>query len=353
MLAYALRRLLWLPPTLIGITLLLFGAVHAAPGDPAIVMAGYESSGELVQGPDLQAGAEKFRRRHLLDQPLWRQYLHFLGPFNMAADGHPWFGGSGADAWHGLLALDLGDEMHRPGIGVAGEIGRRLKVTVPLALASVLLSYLIAIPLGIWSSLRQGTARDGVLAVMLFGLHSVPAFWAGLVLAMVFGAAGLGWLPAYGLHSPDAAQLPPIERAWDTLLHCVLPVATLTYGSLAYLSRQMRAGLLEVSEQDFLRAALAKGLTRRQAVLRHGVPNALLPVLTLFAAVLPVLVGGSIVVETIFDLPGMGRYAYEGLHARDYNVVLATATFSALMTWLGLYLSDLSYALADPRIRPG
>ena len=353
MLAYALRRLLWLPPTLIGITLLLFVAVHAAPGDPATVMASADSSGELVQGPDFQAGVEKFRRRHLLDRPLWRQYLHFLGPFSMAPDGHRWFGGSGEDPWHGLLALDLGDEMHRPGVGVAGEIGRRLRITVPLALGAIVLSYLIAIPLGVWSSLRQGTASDGALAVVLFGLHSVPGFWAGLVLLMVFGAAGLNWLPSLGLHSSDAALLPPLERAWDTLLHCVLPVVTLTYGSLAYLSRQMRAGLLEVAGQDFMRAALAKGLTRREAMLRHGLPNALLPVLTLFASVLPVLVGGSIVVETIFDLPGMGRYAYEGLHARDYNVVLATATFSALMTWLGLYLSDLSYALADPRIRQG
>ena len=353
MLAYALRRLLWLPPTLIGITLLLFAAVHAAPGDPAIVMAGFEGSGEMVPRPDLQAAAEKFRRRHLLDQSLARQYLHFVGPFSMAPDGHRWFGGSGADPWHGVLALDLGDEMHRPGVGVAAEIGRRLKVTVPLALSAILLSYLIAIPLGIWSSLRHGTARDGALAVLLFGLHSVPSFWAGLVLAMVFGAAGLGWLPAYGLHSPGAGELAPLARAWDTLLHCVLPVVTLTYGSLAYLSRQMRAGLLEVAGLDYMRAALAKGLTPRQAMLRHGVPNALLPVLTLFASVLPVLVGGSIVVETIFDLPGMGRYAYEGLQARDYNIVLATATFSALMTWLGLYLSDLSYALADPRIRQG
>jgi peptide/nickel transport system permease protein len=314
-------------------------------------MAGVEAPGEVLVGADTPRSVELFRRRHLLDQPLWRQYLHFLGPFSMAEDGHAWFGGSGADPWHGLLALDLGSEMHRPGVSVVGEIGRRLKVTVPLALAAVLLSYLIAIPIGIWSSLRQGTRREGAVALLLFGLHSIPAFWAGLMLVLVFGAAGLGWLPSLGLRSPDAADLPPLEQALDLARHCVLPVVTLTYGSLAYLSRQMRAGLLEVAQQDYMRAALAKGLSRRQAVLRHGLPNALLPVLTLFASVLPVLVGGSIVVETIFDLPGMGRYAYEGLRARDYDVVLATATFSALMTLLGLLLSDLSYALADPRIR--
>jgi len=350
-LAFALRRFAWMVPTLVGITLVLFVAVHAVPGDPATVMAGVEAPGELAGRVDLQASAERFRRQHLLDQPLWRQYLHFLGPFSMAEDGHPWFGGSGAERWHGLLALDLGSEMHRPGVGVVGEIARRLRVTVPLALAAVLLSYLVAIPLGIWSSLRHGTAREGLVALVLFGLHSVPAFWAGLMLVLVFGAAGLGWLPSLGLHAPDAAELGPLARLLDTAAHCVLPLVTLTYGSLAYLSRQLRAGLLEVAQADFVRAALAKGLSRRQAVLRHALPNALLPVLTLFASVLPVLVGGSIVVETIFDLPGMGRYAYEGLQARDYNIVMATATFSALMTLLGLFLSDLSYALADPRIR--
>ncbi len=353
MLSYALRRLAWLLPTLLGITLLVFLALRAAPGDPATVMAGAEVAGELTQGPDLQASAARFRRLHMLDQPMWRQYLHYLGPFSLAGDGHPWFGGGGERPWHGLFALDLGDEMHRPGVSVVGEIGRRLSITLPLTLCAVLLSYLIAIPLGIWSALRRGSAADGSVAILLFGLHSVPTFWAGLMLALLFGAAGLDWLPAIGLSSQDAADFGPLARAWDVALHCVLPVATLTYGGLAYLSRQMRAGLLEVEHEGWMRAARARGLTQRQAVLRHGVPNALLPVLTLFASVLPVLVGGSIVVETIFDIPGMGRYAYEGLQARDYNVVMATTTFSALMTMLGLLLSDLSYALFDPRIRHG
>jgi peptide/nickel transport system permease protein len=352
-LGYALRRLAWMPPTLIGITLLVFLAVRAAPGDPATIMAGSDVPGEMLQGPAFQQSVARFRERHLLDAPLWRQYLHFLGPFHMGPEGHALFGGSGADPWHGLLVLDLGSELHRPSVGVMGEIGRRLRVTVPLALVSVLLSYAIAIPLGIWSSLRRGTRRDGALAIALFGLHSLPTFWAGLMLILLFGAAGLDWLPSLGLHSKDASQLGTLARVWDLALHCVLPVATLTFGSLAYLSRQMRAGLLEVLPSEYVRAARAKGLSERRALLRHALPNALLPVLTLSASVLPAMVGGSIVVETIFDLPGMGRYAYEGFSARDYNVVMATATVSAVMTLLGLFLADLSYAWADPRIRHG
>lgn len=351
MLGYTLRRLLWMVPSLIGITLLLFLAVHAAPGDPATVMAGAGEPGEVSLGPDFQASVDAFRRRHLLDQPLWRQYLHFVGPFDMSPRGHAWFGGNGEHPWRGVLALDLGSEMQRPGVGVLAEIGRRLRVTVPLALVSVLLGFALAIPLGVWSSRRQGRAADGALTCLLFGLHAVPTFWAGLVLVLVFGASGLGWLPGLGLESRDAAELGGLGRAWDLVRHAILPVVTLTYGSLAYVSRQMRAGLLEVGHADWMRAARARGLSEGQALRRHALPNALLPILTLFAAVLPALVGGSIVVETVFDLPGMGRYAYEGLLARDYNVVLATATVSSVMTLVGLFASDLSIALLDPRIR--
>jgi peptide/nickel transport system permease protein len=353
LLGYLVRRLLWMVPTLVGITMVIFVAIHLAPGDPATVLAGSAGAGEVTGAADYEARLAKFRERHLLDQPLWRQYLHYLGPFSLARDGHRWFGGSGERRWHGLLALDLGSEMHRPGVSVVGELWRRLGVTVPLSLAAVVLSYLVALPLGIWSATHRGSATDAALTTGVFLLYSIPAFWAGLMLVLAFGSGGLGWLPVIGLHDKDAAALGPFAYAWDTFLHVLLPIVTLTYGGLAYLSRQMRAGMIEVLGADFIRTARAKGLPERRVVLRHALRNSLIPVLTLFASILPVLIAGSIVVETIFDIPGMGKYAYEGLLRRDFNVVMATTTFSALLTLVGVLLSDISYALVDPRIRYG
>jgi peptide/nickel transport system permease protein len=136
----------------------------------------------------------------------------------------------------------------------------------------------------------------------------------------------------------------------DLLLHCILPVATLTYGGLAYLSRQMRVGMLETVRQDFIRTARAKGLSEKVVIFRHALRNSLIPVITVFATILPVLIGGSVIVETVFNIPGMGLYAFQGLMTRDYNIVMATATMASLMTLLGFLLSDVLYAVVDPRI---
>jgi peptide/nickel transport system permease protein len=348
---YCLRRLAWMIPTMIGITLVVFVAVHAAPGDPALIRFGTGES--TASSEDLAAERARFRAEYLLDRPLAVQYLHFLGPFDLGANGHPWFGGDGSDPWHGVLALDFGNEFQRSGMPVLEEIGRRLAVTIPLSLAAIVLSYAIALPLGVLSAVRRRSALDRATSVGIFALHSIPTFWAGLVLILLFGASGLGWLPVIGLHDKDADSLPPIEYALDTLVHCILPVATLTYGGLAYLSRQMRAGMIDVIGQDYVRTARAKGLPERTVIWKHAMRNALIPVTTLFATVLPALIGGSVIVETVFGLPGMGSYAYEGLLARDHNVIMATTTLSAAMTLLGILLSDILYALLDPRIRHG
>lgn len=336
---------------MIGITLVVFLAVHAAPGDPALIRFGAAES--TASSADLAAERARFRAEHLLDRPLVVQYLHFLGPFDLSPSGHDWFGGDGTDPWHGVLALDFGDEYQRGGVPVLEEIGRRLRVTVPLSLAAILLSYAIALPLGVLSAVRRRSALDRVASVGLFALYSVPTFWAGLVLILVFGASGLGWLPGIGLHDKDADSMSPLAYALDVVLHSILPVATLAYGGLAYLSRQMRAGMIDVIGQDYVRTARAKGLPERVVVWKHAMRNALIPVTTLFASVLPALIGGSVIVETVFGLPGMGSYAYEGLLARDHNVILATTTLSAAMTLLGILCSDVLYALLDPRIRHG
>lgn len=314
---------------------------------------------------------------------------------------------SGKKPWGGLLTFDLGNEMQRK-TPVADEIVRRLKVTVPLSLVSVFLIYLISLPLGIFSVQQQGTKMDAFTTIVLFVLYSIPTFWAGLMLILLFGVTGpewflaatisggiavtlvlfgsfslrgkpllgtvtarvaalalgavvlflaytkfFGWtsLPVIGLTDKDHEQFSRGAQVWDVLKHCVLPVVTLTYGGFAYLSRQMRAGMLEVIRQDFIRTARAKGLSEQVVVYKHALRNALIPVVTIFASILPILIGGSIIVESVFDIPGMGKYAFEGLLRRDFYVIMATTLFVGIMTQIGILLSDITYSIVDPRIR--
>ena len=350
MLAYVFRRLVLMVPTLFGIAALCFGLIHLAPGDPALVKAGAAGS-ESAAAQDTSRLIERFRSEHLLDRSLPVQFAHYLGPFDLSARGHRWFGGDGSHPWNGLLVGDLGREYLRPSVDVAGELRRRLGVTLPLAAVSLLLAYLLAIPIGILGALRRGGPFDLASTALVFALYALPVFWVGVLLQMGFGATGLGWLPILGLHGPDAAQLSPLGRALDTARHGVLPVVCLTYGGLAYLSRQMRVGVLDAIGADYVRAARARGLPARLVVRRHVLRNSLLPVITLIGHVLPALVGGSILVETVFDLPGMGRYAYEALMNREYDAVMGTVLVSAVMTLIGLLISDVLYAVVDPRVR--
>ncbi|MBL8859423.1 MAG: ABC transporter permease [Planctomycetes bacterium] len=348
--SFVIRRVLWMVPTLLGITLVVFLAMHAVPGDPGDVVLGSDA-GSQPGGVDIDAAAERIRKENLLDAPLALQYLHFLGPFDLSPGGHEWFGGSGAQPWHGILALDFGREFQRADVRVGAEILRRAAVTAPLALAAILLTYLIAIPLGVWSAARAGTRRERLVGLLLFLLDAVPVFWLGLLLVLAFGATGLGWLPVIGLHDKDARELGALARIVDTLRHALLPVLTLTLGSLAFLSRQVRGGVVAALREDFVRTARAKGVREREVLTRHALRNALLPVITLVGAIFPALVTGSIIVETIFDIEGLGRYAYEGLLARDTNIVLGTTVVSALFTMVGVLVSDILYAVCDPRIR--
>lgn len=354
MLNYLIRRLLWMIPTMFGITFLCFLVIRMAPGDPATIkFSGAAATGEGMgqeQGntEDVEA---KFRRQHLLDEPFVKQYFHYMGPFDLSDKGHAWFGGTGESPWGGLLVGDLKVEYHRNNVEIRDELFRRLKVTVPFSLASVLLSYLIALPLGIFSVVKQGTKRDAAATVVVFLLYALPTFWVGMMLQLIFGANFLDWLPVIGLHDKEAESMGRGAYLWDLAKHVILPLVVLTYGTFAYLSRQMRAGMIETIRQDYIRTARAKGLSERVVVLKHALRNSLIPVITLFATILPTLIGGSVIVESIFEIPGMGRYAFEGLLQRDYNIVMATLTFSSLLTLLGILLSDLLYAAVDPRIQ--
>jgi peptide/nickel transport system permease protein len=318
-------------PTLFGITVLLFVVLRLAPGDPAAVAtAGSLTSDVSSSGnTDMQSAEEKFRERYHLNEPIHIQYWFWITDF---------------------VQLDFGNEYGRPHVEILGELGRKLQVTVPLALIATLLAYLIALPLGVFSAVRRGSLTDKLVTLGLFLLYSLPTFWAGLMLVLSFGATGLDWFPVLGLHDQDADQMATWPYIWDTIWHGVLPVATMTYGGVAYLSRQMRVGMLETIQQDYIRTATAKGLDRRTVIFKHAMRNSMIPVITVFATLLPILIGGSVLVESIFSVPGMGLYALEALFRREYNIIMATVTFSAFLTMLGFLMSDILYAVVDPRI---
>lgn len=344
------QRLLARVGVFLGVSLLVFCVLHAAPGDPSLavgVQVGDTSSVSSAQA------RERFREEHLLDAPLWRQYLHYLGPFDLSPRGHAWFGGSGEEPWGGLVCFDFGHEFQRPTVTVGAELARRLAVTVPLTAVAILLACALAVPLGVACARRRGSAFDRALSAGLFALLSVPAYWAALLGMLIFGARGLDWLPMLGLADKDAAELGAVERALDVARHALLPVAVLTYGGLAYIARQTRASMIEALETDYVLAARSRGLSETRVVWRHAFSNAVFPLLTLAGSLLPALVGGSVLVESIFELPGVGRYAYEGFLQRDYNVVMATTLVSAAMTLAGLALSDVLYGWFDPRVRRG
>jgi peptide/nickel transport system permease protein len=256
--------------------------------------------------------------------------------------------------WKNLLRLDFGVSLtnREP---VVPTLLSKLKYSLTLSVGSLLLAYAIAIPLGIFSAVRKGTRADRVVTTALFMLYSLPSFFVATLL-LYFFSTGSRWealrlFPTGGWASRDAADMTTLGSFADLAWHLILPVACMTYGSLAALSRYMRAGMLDVISADFVRTARAKGLPERIVIGKHALRNGLLPILTLLAGLLPAVLGGSVIVEYIFGIPGIGLWVVEAIFQRDYNVILAVELFTTLLVLVGLLLTDLSYALVDPRIR--
>jgi peptide/nickel transport system permease protein len=253
--------------------------------------------------------------------------------------------------WIGrVVTLRFGTSL-RDGRPVTEKLGEALPVTLLLSLISMVLAYLCAVPLGVHAAVRQGTLAERLTTVVLFVLYSLPSFWVAMVLILLFGGVGhLDWFPIYGLSSPGLETATGWTWLADRLHHLVLPVVCLTYGSLAVLSRYQRSAMLEVIRQDYIRTARAKGLGERSVIFKHALRNALLPTITLLGLQLPYLIGGSVIIERIFNVPGMGLLTFQAFLHRDYPVIMAVSVLSAALTLLGLILADLFYAVADPRI---
>jgi peptide/nickel transport system permease protein len=233
---------------------------------------------------------------------------------------------------------------------VLGKVLGKLKYSISLQLTAVLLAYLIAVPLGVYSAVNSGSRGDNVLTVGLFLMYSLPTFFTGTVLLLFFSqGTPFAWFPVGRFET-----LPPppttLGSLADIAWHLVLPVATSTSVALAALSRYARTGVIDVIRADYIRTARAKGLEEPVVIVKHAVRNGMIPILTLLGGILPVLVSGSVVIEVVFTIPGMGSFLVDSITQRDYNSVMAVLLASAVLTLLGILVSDLSYALVDPRI---
>jgi peptide/nickel transport system permease protein len=339
-LQYILKRLMFMVPTLAGIMIISFGVIKMAPGDPAAMR--YGSAGEAASGlrerKGVQQAEAEFRKRWLLDEPLHIQFWAFIKR---------------------LATADL--RYLRNSQPIWRDLGERLIVSMKLNLVVFALIYLLAVPTGIYSAAFPRSWLDRALTMGLFILYSLPNFWVAELLRIYLCDPELSWrFPVEGLHDDRFERLTGVwrhfeefaswERFKDYVWHVTLPIVCLTYGGLAYISRQMRAGMLEVIRQDYIRTARAKGCSQARTILVHALRNGLFPIITLFASLLPFLVGGSVIIEFVFNIPGMGLYAYKNVLAREYDVVMATLMLSAGMTLLGLLLSDIMYVLVDPRV---
>lgn len=249
-----------------------------------------------------------------------------------------------------LVRLDF-DRSFKDDRPVMEKIAGALKVTVALNFLAILVIYAIAVPLGVAAAARRGSAFDHASSVALFILYSVPSFWLGTLLILTFSSK-TAWdvLPAVGLASPDHENLSYLSWLGDRIAHLILPLIVMTYAGFAGLSRYARTSMLETIGQDFVRTARAKGLSERVVLWKHAFRNSLVTIVTLVGNLLPGMIGGSVIVESIFSINGMGKLGFESILARDYPVVMAITTFSALLTLLGILLSDILYTIVDPRI---
>lgn len=267
-----------------------------------------------------------------------------------------------AKYWGNLVKFDFGVS-HVDKRPVMDKILERVPYTLTINFLAILIAYFLSIPIGVWSAYRQNTIPDRVMTAVLFALYSLPSFFVGvLLLELVAVGEPFSWFPTGGFIGsfPDwytagegirnADEMTVLERMLSVSYHIALPVFCLTYGAIASLSRYARTGILDVIRADYIRTARAKGLSEPVVIIKHAVRNGMIPVLTLLGTMLPALIGGSVVIEYVFNVPGMGLFMFESIFARDYNSMMGILLISTVLTLIGLLISDISYAIVDPRI---
>ena len=330
MLIYLAKRILEMIPTLFGITVISFLIIHLAPGKPTDIFS--EMNPKMT--PEAR---ERLEKLYHLDKPIIVQYGLWLKR---------------------IVKLDFGESFSMDRRPVMQKIWdtkqplpeRRLFITLMINVITLCIILVIAIPIGVSSATHQNTIYDKITTTSVFIGFAMPSFWFALLLMMFFGIY-LGWLPISGLKSMNYDSLSVLQKMLDRLSHLILPIFIAAFSSLAGDSRYMRSSMLEVIRQDYVTVARAKGLPESKVIYRHAFRNALLPLITLLGLAVPGLIGGSVIIENIFSIPGMGQLFFASIMTRDYPMVMCLLTIGGMLTLVGNMLADIGYMLADPRIR--
>jgi peptide/nickel transport system permease protein len=326
MLSYTIRRLLWGGVTLLLISLIIMALIRNMPGDPIALMM----MGAAEKGSDKAVSSIHFERMRSnlgLDKPWYVGY--FVWVKNVA---------------QGDMGRSLYDQ--KP---VSSKIFERMGPTLYLSIVSLILAYLISIPLGLYCTARNGRWQERSISTVLYALYSFPSFVMALYL-LIFLSLKLDLLPLRGMVSDNYAQMGMLEAAWDRIKHMILPVICYSYGALAYQTRFIRSNMMEVMQQDYIRTARAKGVDGRSIMVHHAFRNALIPLVTLLGLSLPGLLGGSVILERIFNWPGMGNLYFDALSQRDYPVIMGLTMMFAVLVMIGNLIADLLYSVVDPRV---
>jgi len=322
MISYVIRRLLLMMPTMLGITIISFAVIHLAPGEPTDQMTNLN--------PKISAAAkQKMRKMYNLDKPIPVQYLLWLKRF---------------------VKLDFGRSFSPDAREVIDKITERIPITILINVLSLAIIFVLSIPIGVLSAIHPNSWFDRGGTIFVFLGFSTPGFWLALLLMILFGVV-LGWLPISGIRSINYYQFSDFGKFVDVARHLILPVLISSVTSLAFLSRITRQNMLEVVRQDYITTAMAKGCSPRAVYYRHALRNALLPIVTIIGFSIPGLIGGSVITESIFSIPGMGQLFYASVMSRDYPLVMGILVIGSALTLIGNLVADLSYALADPRIK--
>ena len=324
MLHFFLKRLLLMAPMLLGITIISFAVIHLSPGEPGAL--GMEMNPKVTKEV-----RERIRAFYGLDKPVYEQYYLWL---------------------RRIVKLDFGLSFGSDRRPVITKIAERLPITVSLNLLSMILILAIGIPIGVYGARYKDTLFDKGLTAFVFAGYALPTFWLALLCMLFFGVY-LEWFPISGIKSFNFEELSLGHKIVDVARHLVMPVFIAAFGGLAGISRYMKSSLLEVLRQDYITTAYAKGLPENMILRKHALRNALLPVITILGLSVPGLIGGSVIFESIFGIPGMGQLFYMSVMARDYPTIMGILVIGAFLTLVGKLLADISYAIADPRIRIG
>ena len=319
-----LRRALLLAVVFFGITVVSFTVIHLAPGSPVDM----ETTMNPLADPEAR---QNFEKLYGLDRPLPERYVKWVSS---------------------MLRLDFGTSFSSDRRPVLTMIGERLPLTVGMNVIALTLTLLIAIPIGCVAAAKKGGWFDRITTLVVFIGFAMPGFWLALILMLHFA---IEWrlLPLSGITSLNYASLSSWGKIQDVAAHLAMPIFIYTFGALAGMSRFMRASMLEALGQDYIRTARAKGLPESVIIFKHAFRNALLPLITLLGLSLPGLIGGSVIIESIFGLPGLGQLFYNAVMTRDYPLIMGNLVIGAFLTLAGTLLADLCYGLADPRIRSG